>query len=77
MITQIYTPLLYYPGIQGIVQAYQNCISQIRLWGPTNTAPIIYHVARFAAAAQQEEQTKGAHVRAVKVLKIRLPGKLL
>ncbi|WAR12868.1 CPNE4-like protein, partial [Mya arenaria] len=31
------------------------------LWGPTNAAPIIHHVARFAAAAQQEEPTKGAH----------------
>lgn len=51
----------YCAGIQGIVQAYQNCVPQIHLWGPTNTAPIIYHVARFAAAAQQEEQTKGAH----------------
>ena len=49
-------------GIQGIVQAYQNCVPQIELWGPTNTSPIIYHMARFAAAAQQEEQAKGAHV---------------
>ncbi|XP_060567212.1 copine-3-like [Ruditapes philippinarum] len=48
-------------GIQGIVQAYQNCIPQIQLWGPTNVAPIIHHVAKFAAAAQTEEATKGAH----------------
>ncbi|XP_060567238.1 copine-3-like [Ruditapes philippinarum] len=48
-------------GIQGIIQAYQNCIPQVKLWGPTNAAPIIHHVARFAAAAQQEEATKGAH----------------
>ncbi|XP_053401185.1 copine-3-like isoform X2 [Mercenaria mercenaria] len=48
-------------GIQGIIQAYQNCIQQVQLWGPTNAAPIIHHVARFAAGAQQEEATKGAH----------------
>lgn len=48
-------------GIQGIVMAYQNCVPQIKLWGPTNVAPIIYHVARFAATAQQEERDKGAH----------------
>ncbi|KAJ8303432.1 hypothetical protein KUTeg_019828 [Tegillarca granosa] len=34
--------------------------TQIRLYGPTNVAPIIYHVARFAEAAQKEEPTKGA-----------------
>jgi len=50
-------------GVQGILEAYTNCIQRVELWGPTNAAPIIYHVARFAAAAQQEEATKGAHVR--------------
>ena len=49
-------------GIQGILDAYTNCIQQIKLYGPTNVSPIIYHVARFAEAAQQEEATKGAHV---------------
>lgn len=59
----LYNTFFYFLGVQGIIQAYQNCIPQVELWGPTNTAPIIYHVARFAAAAQQEEGTKGAHVR--------------
>ncbi|XP_053401180.1 copine-3-like isoform X3 [Mercenaria mercenaria] len=48
-------------GIQGVVQAYQNCVPQIQLWGPTNVSPIIHHVAKFAEAAQKEEQSKGAH----------------
>ncbi|XP_052816123.1 copine-3-like isoform X2 [Mya arenaria] len=48
-------------GIDGILAAYSACIQQVQLWGPTNAAPIIHHVARFAAAAQQEEPTKGAH----------------
>ncbi|ESO90286.1 hypothetical protein LOTGIDRAFT_178865 [Lottia gigantea] len=48
-------------GIEGVVQAYMNCISQVQLYGPTNASPTINHVARFAATAQQEEGTKGAH----------------
>ena len=49
-------------GIDGVLQAYYNCIQQVQLYGPTNASPIINHVAKFAAAAQQEEQQKGAHV---------------
>ncbi|ESO90287.1 hypothetical protein LOTGIDRAFT_123531 [Lottia gigantea] len=48
-------------GIEGVVQAYMNCISQVQLFGPTNASPTINHVARFAATAQQQEGTKGAH----------------
>ncbi|KAK7115091.1 copine-3-like isoform X2 [Littorina saxatilis] len=48
-------------GIDGVLQAYTNCIRYVQLYGPTNVAPIIAHVARFAAAAQKEESTKGAH----------------
>ncbi|XP_074646861.1 copine-3-like isoform X2 [Tubulanus polymorphus] len=42
-------------GVQGIVDAYRNCLPQIALYGPTNVAPIIYHVARFAAQAKEAE----------------------
>ncbi|KAF3833791.1 hypothetical protein F7725_024995 [Dissostichus mawsoni] len=28
-------------GIQGVVEAYQNCLPKIQLYGPTNIAPII------------------------------------
>lgn len=49
-------------GVTGILEAYQNCIRQVQLWGPTNIAPIIHHVARFAQTAQAEESTKGAAV---------------
>ncbi|XP_070574853.1 copine-3-like [Ptychodera flava] len=41
-------------GVQGVLQAYENCIRQVKLWGPTNVSPIINHVARFAKAAQEE-----------------------
>lgn len=47
-------------GIQGIVDAYRQALPQVRLYGPTNFAPIINHVARFAAQAAHQ---KSASVR--------------
>jgi len=52
---------LHTVGVQGIVSAYQMCISQVALHGPTNFAPIIYHVAQFAAAAKNEPTPKVCH----------------
>lgn len=46
-------------GIQGVVEAYQNCLPRVQLYGPTNVAPIISKVARTAAA---EERTREASV---------------
>lgn len=40
-------------GIQGVVEAYQNCLPRVQLYGPTNVAPIISKVARMAAAEQR------------------------
>ncbi|XP_070558372.1 copine-8-like isoform X2 [Ptychodera flava] len=37
-------------GIEGVMQAYQQSIRSVQLYGPTNFAPIVNHVARFAAA---------------------------
>lgn len=45
-------------GISGVIEAYKMSLSQVALYGPTNFAPIIYHVAKFAAAAQQEQGAK-------------------
>ncbi|XP_060071852.1 copine-8-like [Ylistrum balloti] len=39
-------------GVQGILQAYYNSLKNVQLYGPTNFAPVINHVARFAAAVQ-------------------------
>ncbi|XP_068933796.1 copine-1 isoform X5 [Petaurus breviceps papuanus] len=44
----------YCSGIQGIVDAYRQALPQVRLYGPTNFAPIINHVARFATQAAQQ-----------------------
>ncbi|GAB1293768.1 Copine-7 [Apodemus speciosus] len=40
-------------GIQGVVEAYQNCLPKVQLYGPTNVAPIISKVARMAAAEER------------------------
>lgn len=42
-------------GIQGIVDEYRVCLPQVKLYGPTNFSPIINHLARFAAAATQQQ----------------------
>lgn len=41
-------------GIEGVVQAYQQCLPQLKLWGPTNFSPIINHVACFARQALRQ-----------------------
>lgn len=46
-------------GIQGLVQAYQACLPKLKLYGPTNIAPIIQKVAN---SASQEVHTKEAMV---------------
>ncbi|XP_054478897.1 copine-3-like isoform X2 [Anoplopoma fimbria] len=42
-------------GIEGVVQAYQQCLPQVKLYGPTNFSPIINHVAHFGRQAIQQE----------------------
>ncbi|CAB4033286.1 Hypothetical predicted protein, partial [Paramuricea clavata] len=37
--------------IQGIVQAYQSCLPNITLYGPTNVSPVVNHVSSFARQA--------------------------
>ncbi|XP_039283440.1 copine-8 [Nilaparvata lugens] len=39
----------YCNGVQGVLDAYRSCIRQVQLYGPTNFAPVINHVAKFAA----------------------------
>ncbi|XP_063221312.1 copine-8-like isoform X2 [Bacillus rossius redtenbacheri] len=39
----------YCRGIEGVLAAYRSCIQQVQLFGPTNFAPVINHIARFAA----------------------------
>ena len=38
-------------GVGGVAQAYQSAVRNVQLWGPTNAAPIIKHVAGFAYEA--------------------------
>ncbi|XP_003200619.1 copine-4 [Danio rerio] len=44
-------------GVQGVIEAYQNCLPKIQLYGPTNIAPIIQKVAN---SASEEMHTKEA-----------------
>lgn len=48
----------YCVGIQGVVQAYHAALQRYSLWGPTNFAPIINHVARFAEQAKQNPESQ-------------------
>jgi len=43
----------YCQGIEGILGAYRHSLSTVQLYGPTNFAPIINHVARFASERRQ------------------------
>ena len=45
---------LFFPGIEGVVSAYQQCLPQVKLYGPTSFSPIINHVASFARQAMQQ-----------------------
>jgi len=49
-------------GIQGIEQAYHNCVTQVQLYGPTNFSPVIRHVARFAMDESQKQQASNYFV---------------
>lgn len=42
-------------GIEGVVQAYQQCLPQVKLYGPTNFSPVINHVAHFGIQALQQQ----------------------
>ncbi|XP_049420810.1 copine-3-like isoform X1 [Epinephelus fuscoguttatus] len=42
-------------GVEGVVHAYQQCLQQVKLYGPTNFSPIINHVAHFGRQAMQQE----------------------
>ena len=42
--------------ISGVLAAYKGCISRIQLYGPTNFAPTINHVARIASQFRDGSQ---------------------
>ena len=44
----------YCAGIQGVITAYQQAIATVELYGPTNVAPVINHVANFAEQASRD-----------------------
>uniref|UniRef100_A0A6A7FQ31 Copine-8-like n=1 Tax=Hirondellea gigas TaxID=1518452 RepID=A0A6A7FQ31_9CRUS len=42
--------------IRGVLDAYHACLNRVQLYGPTNFAPIINHVAQFASAHRHGEK---------------------
>jgi len=49
-------------GIDGVEQAYKNCICQVQLYGPTNFASVIRHVTRFAVEESQKKTASNYYV---------------
>ncbi|KAM9076760.1 copine-5 isoform 2-T2 [Megaptera novaeangliae] len=43
-------------GIDGILEAYHHSLRTVQLYGPTNFAPVVTHVARNAAEVQDGSQ---------------------
>lgn len=37
----------YCNGIEGILEAYHQSLKTVQLYGPTNFAPVVNHVARY------------------------------
>uniref|UniRef100_A0A3Q1F802 Copine-3 n=1 Tax=Acanthochromis polyacanthus TaxID=80966 RepID=A0A3Q1F802_9TELE len=50
------------PGIEGVVDAYQKCLRQLKLWGPTNFSPVIKHVSCFARQALYQNMASQYYV---------------
>ncbi|XP_034623693.1 copine-5 [Trachemys scripta elegans] len=44
----------YCSGIEGILEAYHKSLKTVQLYGPTNFAPVVNHVARYAATTEQD-----------------------
>ncbi|RXG67369.1 Copine-8 [Armadillidium vulgare] len=40
----------YCQGLEGVLNAYNHSLHNVRLYGPTNFSPVIRHVSRFAQA---------------------------
>ncbi|KAM9431927.1 copine-8-like, partial [Clarias gariepinus] len=46
----------YCNGMEGILEAYHQSLKTVQLYGPTNFAPVINHVARYAAVVEDGSQ---------------------
>ncbi|KAJ8041876.1 Copine-8 [Holothuria leucospilota] len=41
-------------GVKGVIEAYQRSLTSVQLYGPTNFAPVINHVARYCFTAMKQ-----------------------
>lgn len=56
----------YCNGIEGILEAYHQSLRTVQLYGPTNFAPVVNHVARSETTTEvyllkQEGEGDGKH----------------
>uniref|UniRef100_A0AAQ5XFJ0 Copine VII n=1 Tax=Amphiprion ocellaris TaxID=80972 RepID=A0AAQ5XFJ0_AMPOC len=49
-------------SIQGVVEAYQNCLPKIQLYGPTNVSPIINRIAKLSAGDGNIKDASRYHI---------------
>nr|XP_020465472.1 copine-7 [Monopterus albus] len=49
-------------AIQGVVEAYQNCLPKIQLYGPTNVSPIINRIAKLVAGDGNIKDASRYHI---------------
>uniref|UniRef100_A0A8C5B107 Copine VII n=1 Tax=Gadus morhua TaxID=8049 RepID=A0A8C5B107_GADMO len=47
---------------EGVVEAYQNCLPKIQLYGPTNVSPIISRIAKLAAGEGTIKDASRYHI---------------
>uniref|UniRef100_A0A674MHM0 Copine 7 n=1 Tax=Takifugu rubripes TaxID=31033 RepID=A0A674MHM0_TAKRU len=47
---------------EGVVEAYQNCLPKIQLYGPTNVSPIITRIAKLAAGDGNIKDASRYHI---------------
>ena len=56
-------------GVQGIMQAYKNTLSSIRLYGPTNFSPIIRRVTQHVRSMASEQSSSNKSYSVLMILK--------
>ena len=49
----------YCNGMEGILEAYHQSLKTVQLYGPTNFAPVVNHVARYGGTSDAHRHLTG------------------
>ena len=49
----------YCNGMEGILEAYHQSLKTVQLYGPTNFAPVVNHVARYGETSDAHRHLTG------------------